>query len=660
MHYKRTERNKVNTIASILLLFLTASSTITSVGVAVASASANDSTLPLFKMTLLVPIGDPVKVAWAQLLCTNLEQLGIDCQIALASENDIYSRAITPNSSVIGKDYDQGGFDALILGYQMPLSPDPYLFYNSSQFPPAGRNYYLWNDSYNDELCSEIRTETNLTERLALEKTWQSYAMQQVPSTAVFYSNGTMLVNTNLDLTPFTSLYYPIWPAVERWSGNLTALDNNVTVAQLQNATNLMPIFSTSYFDDAVMNPVYGPAGYGLFQLNNMEPSRSYVPCMASQMANSSTDGRNWTVYVRNGVQFQDGENLTAYDVNFTLHAYMTPEVGSPLYPLFVNVFGSNDSIEVTNSTTIQIHLPRPYAYIMDLLSVPILPEHILANIPYDQWKTSPFNTGVPSSPATYYTLTNGTPVELTGPVGAGPYSYVGYDSATQTYHLQKFDGYFNTTALEAAGLFQIPDYYVKVVGSGQSAIQDFLSGQVSIVDSQYHLELYSSLSSLVTPNEIVTFDSLEVQELGFNMQNPILGTGLGTPLGMSNPSEAANASRDVREAISYAIPRPEIVEQLLNGYGVPGKTSVFCPLSEGYDPTPPPYGYYNMTQAALDLELAGYQPSSLVPSFWDAYGTFVIIIVVAVVLVITVLILRKTGWMSRLRKQGAPEKSLK
>jgi ABC-type transport system substrate-binding protein len=163
-----------------------------------------------------------------------------------------------------------------------------------------------------------------------------------------------------------------------------------------------------------------------------------------------------------------------------------------------------------------------------------------------------------------------------------------------------------------------------------------------------------------VTPNEIVTFDSLEVQELGFNMQNPILGTGLGTPLGMSNPSEAANASRDVREAISYAIPRLEIVQQLLNGYGVPGKTSVFCPLSEGYDPTPPPYGYYNMTQATLDLELAGYQPSSLVPSFWDAYGTFVIIIIVAVALVITVLILRKTGWMSRLRKQGAPEKSLK
>jgi ABC-type transport system substrate-binding protein len=655
---KKPKRNGTKTLVCLMVLILTASSTISLVSMTVALASVTDPTVPLFKITLLVPAGDPVKNSWAELLSTNLRQLGIDCQIALASENDIYDRAITPNSSVIGKDYDQGGFDALVLGYQIPLSPDPYLFYNSSQFPPTGRNYYLWNDSYNDELCSEIRTETNLTKRLELEALWQSYAMEQVPSAVAFYSNATMLVNANLTLNTFRNLYYPIWPAVERWSGNLGALDNNVTVAQLQNATNLMPIFSTSYFDDAVMNPIYGPAGYGLFQLNNMGASRSYVPCMAQSYV-ASSDYRNFTITMRSGVRFQDGENLTAYDVNFTLRAYMTPEVGSPMYPLFVNVFGSNDSIEVMNSSTIEIHLPRPYAYIMDLLSVPILPEHILANIAYDKWKTSPFNTGVPSSPPTLYSLSNGTQVALNGPVGAGPYRYIGYDSATQTYHLQKFGDYFNATSLEAAGLFEIPNYYVKVISQGQSALQQFLSGQVHIVDMQYHIELTNSSASPLPNKNVVTSGSLNVQELGFNMRHPIFGTGIDTPVGMANSSKAADAARDVREAISLAIPRLDI-EKLLQGYCVPGKTLVFCPLTEGYDPSTPPYGYFNMTQAAKELVLAGYQPSPLQPSIWDAYGTVIVVIIVAVILLTTAIILRRTRWISRLRKPDIEERQLK
>jgi ABC-type transport system substrate-binding protein len=265
------------------------------------------------------------------------------------------------------------------------------------------------------------------------------------------------------------------------------------------------------------------------------------------------------------------------------------------------------------------------------------------------------------SSPATLYRLSNGTQVELKGPVGAGPYRYIGYDSATKIYHLQKFSNYFNKTALEARGLFQIPDYYVKVINSAQLALQQLLSGRVHVIDMQYHVELLSSLNvNAVSPEKIVTFPSLNVQELGFNMRNPIFGTGLQTPVGLNNSSNAAEAARHVRKAISYAIPRLEIVQQLLQGYGLPGKTSVFCPLSEGYDPTTPSYGYYNMTQAAQELVSAGYQPSPLMSSLWDAYGTLIILIIAAIILVTTAVILRRTGWISRMRKQGIQEKMLK
>ncbi len=663
MESKMPERNRNKTVVCMIMLFLVASSTISSLGIAATSVSGSDGNLPLFKLTLLVPIGDPVEYSWAQILYTNLRQLGIDCQIAISTMNDIYMRALMPNSTVLGKGYDQGGFDVLLLGYQMPLSPDPSLFYNSTQFAPYGRNYYLWNDSHNDELCSQIRQETNVTKRLELESMWQSYVMEWLPSTAVFYANGTIVANRSLDINTFNTLNYPIWPAVERWSGDMAHLNYNVSVAQLQNATNLMPIFSESYFDAAVMNPIYGPAGFGLFQLSNMTLSRTYVPCIATENP-TSPDGKNWTIKVRSDVTFHDGANLTAQDVVFTLQAYMTPALDPPLYHLFADVFGSNASISVgADNYTVEIHLPKPYAYIMDLLSVPILPKHILQYIDYTKWRTSPLNTGIPSN----VQLLNGTQIYLTGPVGAGPYKYIGYDDATKTYHLQKFDNYFNRTALENRGLFQIKDYYVKVINSGQTALQQLENGAVHVLDMQYHFELlaYSYLGENLTSfihkygGNLATFSSFEVQELGFNMQHQIFGTGLGTPVGMANITKAADAAKHVRKAISYAIPRLIIVQQLLQGYGLPGRTSVFCPLSEGYNQTVP-FHEFNMTQAAQELRLAGYEPAPLVAGFWESYGVPIIIVVVAVLVVVTLVILRRTGWASKLRKPGIAEKRIK
>jgi ABC-type transport system substrate-binding protein len=643
------------------MLSIVASSAISSLGIVATSVSASDGNLPLFKLTLIVPIGDPVKYSWAQILYTNLRQLGIDCQIAMSTMNDVYLRALMPNATALGKGYDQGGFDVLLLGYQMLPSPDPSLFYNSTQFPPSGRNYYLWNDSYNDQLCSQIRQETNVTKRLELERTWQSYAMEWLPSTAVFYANGTIVANRSLDINAFSTLNYPIWPAVERWSGNMAHLNYNVSVAQLQNATDLMPIFSESYFDKAVMNPVYGPAGFGLFQLSETTPRR-YLPCIADNWT-VSPDYRNWTIHIRSNVTFHDDVQLTGDDVNFTLRAYMSPALGSPLYPLFVSAFGSNSSIYFVNASTVKILLPRPYAYAMDLLSVPILPAHILKYINYTKWRTSPLNTGIPSS----VQLLNGTQINLTGPVGAGPYRYIGYDSATKTYHLQKFGTYFNRTTLETRGLFQINDYYVKVINSGQTALQQLANGGVHVLDMQYHFELlaYSYLGENLTSfihkcgGNLATFNSFEVQELAFNMRHPVFGTGLDTPVGKTSPSSAATAAKHVRKAISYAIPRLTVVQQLLQGYGLPGRTSVFCPPSEGYDQTVPFYEF-NMTQAAQELRLAGYEPAPLVAGFWESYGVLVIIVVVAILVVVTLVVLRRTGWASKLRKPGIAEKRIK
>jgi ABC-type transport system substrate-binding protein len=640
MEEGRRGKPKTVFLVCILILMISISSTATFSRIALSPLStASAVPSPIFGMTLIVPQGDAVKLAWATLLQRNLRQLGINCTIVSMNMSEISSRVLAPNSSVIGRNYSAGGYDAIAWGYQLPISPDPYLFYDSGQIAPKGMNYYLWNDSTNDVLCSLIRSETNATKRLQLEQTWQTYAMDWLPSTAVFYENASVILNSSLDLEPFELLTYPIWPAVERWSGNWSVLGSTIVLAQAMNASNLIPLFSNSYFDSAVMNPIYGPAGYGLFQLSDIGGTKSYVPCIAKNWTVSS-DYRNWTINLKNSVSFQDGVQLTGADVVFTLRSYMTPELDSPLYPLFADIFGSNSSVSLgANNLNVTIHLAKSYAYITDLLSVPILPEHILAYIPYSDWRTSPLNTGMPSN----VKLLNGTEVHLTGPVGAGPYSYVDFNATTHTYHLEKFSSYFNRTELESNGLFHVQDYYVKIVATGYNVTAQFYHGLVDVIDPEYHLDLLGSyFKSYVPLGKVANISSLSVQELGFNMRHPVLGTGMDTPVGIANSSNAAEAARHVRKAIAYAIPRQSIITDLLAGHGLPSRTSVFCPLNEGYNNSISFYEY-NLTKAENELRLAGYEPASIIPSFFESYGASILAVTIAAIAVIALFGLWKT-----------------
>jgi ABC-type transport system substrate-binding protein len=102
---------------------------------------------------------------------------------------------------------------------------------------------------------------------------------------------------------------------------------------------------------------------------------------------------------------------------------------------------------------------------------------------------------------------------------------------------------------------------------------------------------------------------------MGFNMQNPILGTGLQTPVGKANPANAAEAARHVRQAISYLIPRDLIVSQLLNGAGVSG-TTVLGAFGSGYQDSSVKSDPYDPNLARAELAAAGYNTgvSPIVP----------------------------------------------
>lgn len=83
----------------------------------------------------------------------------------------------------------------------------------------------------------------------------------------------------------------------------------------------------------------------------------------------ASADGLTWTVTIRDGVKFTDGEPLTASDVAFT---YNTVKETSS-----VNDFTMLEWAEAINETTVVFHMNRPFSiWPYTMAVVGIVPEH--------------------------------------------------------------------------------------------------------------------------------------------------------------------------------------------------------------------------------------------------------------------------------------------
>ncbi len=373
----------------------------------------------------------------------------------------------------------------------------------------------------------------------------------------------------------------------------------------------LIPGLSTSYYDLAVASELFNSLA-----TRNDTIQKTMLPSLANGTLQSpgwsvSPDNKAWTVKLRHGVTWHDGVPFNATDVKFTFDSLQDDSLASPVEAFVVGIVGGKNNVTIVDPYTVRFSLPVPYAYFVEnVLTSGIVPWHILKDIPYNattptqtDWRHSTFNTGQGSGQ---------------GPVGTGPYKWVGYDATTSTVHLVRNDNYFDfpgrgKSDLIAKGGFTVKDYYVKTIIGTDAAITALKNGEVNVLDSQYHMETVPSFLSDWGNSNLAIYDAFGVQEMGVNMEHPILGTGAQTPNGISDPTHAASYAADVRQAISYAIPRSNIITQLLSGYGNPaittpvvGNYQTGAALTEGFNTNLKPYAY-NLTLAKQKLQAAGY-----------------------------------------------------
>ncbi len=106
-----------------------------------------------------------------------------------------------------------------------------------------------------------------------------------------------------------------------------------------------------------------------------------------------SEDGLSWTVVVRQGVRWHDGQPLTPEDVKFSWDSHMNEATGAPEVSYIAEVV---DRVEIGEGNTVVFHIKSPSSdFPADYLQwYPILPKHIWELIPAEEWIGHPGSDG--------------------------------------------------------------------------------------------------------------------------------------------------------------------------------------------------------------------------------------------------------------------------
>jgi peptide/nickel transport system substrate-binding protein/oligopeptide transport system substrate-binding protein len=331
-----------------------------------------------------------------------------------------------------------------------------------------------------------------------------------------------------------------------------------------QAPTSLDPARATDVYAYMVVNQLFD----GLVQFDEyLTP----LPAMAG-FWEASLDGLSWTFYLRQGVKFHNGREVTADDFVYSFTRILDPALQSPVAELFRHIRGAEafqagktptvEGLQAVDRHTLRIFLREPYAPFLSILAMAnakVVPREEVNRLG-DQFGRHP--------------------------VGSGPFTFRSWESK-QRLVIQAFDYYYEGRPFLNQIVFEIGRQEME-------SFNDFLERNleeaiVPITKAAEIRELprYHTYVHLKKP-------MLHLLYIGFNTQK--------APF--TNPK--------VRQAFSYAVNTEAIMQEIRLGISTIAQ-GILPPGMPAYNPDVARY-YYSPRRAKQLLAEAGYPDGKGIP----------------------------------------------
>ena len=253
--------------------------------------------------------------------------------------------------------------------------------------------------------------------------------------------------------------------------------------------------------------------------LMKIDVEGTLVPDIAESVT-LSEDGKTYTIIVRKDRTFHDGTPLTARDVVYTYSLVQDGDLKSPLRGNWSDV-----TITEVNEYELTVNLAEAYSPFIENFTLGIMPRHIWSNLPIEQLPFSQYNTE---------------------PIGSGPFS-------------------IKEVRRDASGL--ISGYSLKPAPNNQN--NPNLSGiELRFFQNEDQLKTAFANKEL---SATVYLPTAEIQNF-ITDDTRVLTEPLPRIFGVFFNQNRSASLRDkaAREALNVAIDRDVLVDEILNGYGVP------------------------------------------------------------------------------------------
>jgi ABC-type transport system substrate-binding protein len=309
---------------------------------------------------------------------------------------------------------------------------------------------------------------------------------------------------------------------------------NVIVVAITSGPSNFDPRIATDDSTQKIQQLIFN-------DLMDLDADLRVGPGLAERLENP--DPTTYVAWLRRGVKFHDGHELTSADVVYTFRSFLDPKFISTRKVAFRALAG----VEARDRYTVVFTLNEPFLSFPTSLVIPVVPD-------------------------------GAGPDFLEHPIGTGPYRFVSY-AVDDRVELAPFADYF-------AGKPPNDGLVLRIVPDELMRGLELQKGTVDVVINDIGPDIVHQLAAS-DHLAVTTSPGTDYQYIGLNMR------------------DAGLRDVRVRQALAYAIDRGAIVEYLRRGLATPA-VGLLPPNSWAFTPDVRTFGY-DPAKARSLLDEAGY-----------------------------------------------------